>query len=197
MRRRLLVQGIALVALITVLVIGLTQASRNDDSGGDAAKPFDLGTTKRDLAGAPAPLASLYAQSNQVLGGGRKAFDARLATLRGHPVVVNKWASWCLPCRGEFPIFQQVAAERGKQVAFVGLDAKDKTPAAKKFLATRPLPYPSYEDPDQSLSGSLSAPQVAPVTVFIDARGKVAFMHSGQYTSADELTKDIDRYLVR
>jgi cytochrome c biogenesis protein CcmG/thiol:disulfide interchange protein DsbE len=197
MRRRLVVQGIAVVALITVLVIGLTQARGRNGSSGDAAKPFDLGKAKAELADAPKPLASLYAQSNELLGGGMAAFRTRLAGLRGHPVVVNKWASWCLPCRAEFPIFQQVATAHGTRVAFVGLDAKDKDPAAKKFLAQRPLPYPSYADPDQSLSRSLSAPEVAPVTIFLDKRGEMAFMHSGQYTSAADLTKDIDRYLLR
>lgn len=197
MRRRLVLQGIAVVALVTVLVIGLTQARGHNGSNGDAAKPFDLGTAKAQLADAPKPLASLYSQSNQLLGGGIAAFRTRLAGLRGHPVVVNKWASWCLPCRAEFPIFQQVATARGTRVGFVGLDAKDKDPAAKRFLAQRPLPYPSYTDPDQSLARSLSAPEVAPVTVFIGKDGKTEFMHSGQYTSAADLTKDIDRYLLR
>ena len=128
---------VAAAALIVVLVIGLTQAGGQGDGGGGAAKRFDLPAAQAKLAGAPATLAGLYAQSNQLLSGGAKAFDRRLATLEGHPVVINKWASWCRPCRAEFPIFEQVATARGKQVAFVGLNGKDKAPAADKKRAPK------------------------------------------------------------
>jgi cytochrome c biogenesis protein CcmG/thiol:disulfide interchange protein DsbE len=195
---RRLLPLIGALALVAVIVIGLSQAGGK--SGGEAAKapPFDLRASLRTLSRPPrppAPLGRLHRQANTLLGGGTAAFRARLRALRGHPVVVNKWASWCSPCRAEFPVFQQVATARGRQVAFLGLDANDKAPAAKGFLSARPLPYPSYEDPGQKLSRTLDAPDVAPVTVFLDARGRTAFIHSGQYTSARQLSGDIDRYL--
>jgi cytochrome c biogenesis protein CcmG/thiol:disulfide interchange protein DsbE len=195
---RRLLPWIAAVALVAVVAIGLSQAGGKN--GGQAAKspPFDLRASLRTLAEpprAPAPLRRLHAQANTLLDGDGAAFQARLRSLRGHPVVVNKWASWCSPCRAEFPVFQQVATQRGKQVAFLGLDANDKAPAAEKFLAARPLPYPSFQDPGQKLSRTLKAPDVAPVTVFLDAQGRTAFIHSGQYTSARQLSGDIDRYL--
>jgi thiol-disulfide isomerase/thioredoxin len=196
MRRRV-VSFAAALAVVAAVVVGLTQA--NGEQGGQAAKaaPFHLRAALAKLRGAPAPLAGLHAQANRLLAGGKPALVRRLRALRGHPVVVNKWASWCTPCRAEFPIFEQVATERGRRVAFLGLDAQDKAPAARRFLAARPLPYPSYADPDQSLSRTLRAPDVAPVTVFLDARGRTAFIHSGQYTSARQLSADIDRYLRR
>jgi cytochrome c biogenesis protein CcmG/thiol:disulfide interchange protein DsbE len=192
MRRLLLALGT--VALVAVVVIGLGQAS-----GGDEAEPtparFDLEQATRELAGAPAPLAALHEQSNALLDGGPKAFERRLAQLEGHPAVINKWASWCRPCRAEFPIFQQVATERGKEVAFLGLNAEDKRPAAEGFLRERPLPYPSYEDPDEEIAKELEAPKYFPMTVFVDATGKTAFIKAGEYTSRAELEADIDRYL--
>jgi cytochrome c biogenesis protein CcmG, thiol:disulfide interchange protein DsbE len=190
MRRGLWI--LAGIALVAVLVIGLTQA------GGKAprtpAQHFDLGTAQRKLAGAPKPLAGLYAQANQLLGG-PAAFERRLLTLRGHPVVVNKWASWCRPCRAEFPVFQRVAAARGTAIAFLGLNGKDKAPAARTFLAAEPLPYPSYQDPDEVVAGRLEIPSYYPMTVFLDAHGKTRFIHTGEYTSEAQLTRDIDRYL--
>jgi thiol-disulfide isomerase/thioredoxin len=192
--RRLLWIAAAL-ALAAVLVIGLTQAGGSKPKGAAAERPFDLGAAKRRLAGAPAPLAALHAQSNALLPGGRKAFTTRLRALRGHPVVVNKWASWCGPCRAEFPHFEAVATDRGKEVAFLGVNGTDKTPAARKFLAARPLPFPSYEDPDEAIARELEVPTNYPATVFIDARGRTEFIHQGQYTSAAELSSDIDRYL--
>src|SRR5438093_8486581 len=118
-------------------------------SGGGDAKAPDY---ERALAGAPRSLAALYDQANQLLPGGSGAFQKRLAELRGHPVVVNKWASWCGPCREEMPWFQRQAAERGKRIAFIGVDSKDSDAAAKQFLNEFPVPYPSYTDPGQDIA---------------------------------------------
>ena len=192
MRRALFL--LAAAALAAVVVIGLTQAggSTGTASGGR----FDLATAKRQLQGAPAPLAALHDQSNQLLEGGTSAFDSRLAALRGHPVVINKWASWCGPCRAELPILQQVSTEHGKQIAFVGVNARDKRPAAEQFAAQFPVPYPSYEDPGEKIASRLKAPANFPVTVFLDASGKTVFIHQGGYRSAADLNADIEKYLT-
>jgi thiol-disulfide isomerase/thioredoxin len=191
---RRLLPFLAAAALVVVLVVGLTQAG-GDSPEQPEAPPFDLAEAQQELAGAPAPLAALHAQSNELLDGGTKAFEQRIDDLKGHPAVVNKWASWCGPCRAEFPIFQQVATDRGKEIAFLGVNSKDKRPAAERFLAERPLPFPSYEDPDDRIASEIDAAKVAPVTVFIDDRGEIAFVHTGEYRAADELEADIDRYL--
>lgn len=183
------------IALVAVLVIGLTQAGGKNDDNAATAPKFDVKAAQAKLAGAPAPLAALYKQPSQILEGGTSAFEKRVAQLKGHPAVVNKWASWCRPCRAEFPVFQQVATERGKQVAFLGVNGSDKLPAAQKFLAQRPLPYPSYEDPDEKIARKLKVPKFYPMTVFLDAKGNTAFIKSGEYTSRAELEADIDKYL--
>ena len=191
--RRLLVPLLA-VALIAVLVIGLTQAGSKSDEPESAPK-FDLQAAQRQLEGSPPKLAALHEQSSTLLDGGAKAFDRRIAQLEGHPAVINKWASWCRPCRAEFPIFQRVATEHGKEIAFVGVNAGDKRPAAERFLDERPLPYPSYEDPDEEIAKDLEAPKYFPMTVFVGADGKTAFIKAGEYRSRAELEADIDRYL--
>jgi cytochrome c biogenesis protein CcmG, thiol:disulfide interchange protein DsbE len=185
----------AAIALVAVVVIGLTQAGSKAPSEGAAAKPFDAARAQRKLSAAPGALGKLYAQSNQLVSGGKPAFEQRLRALRGTPVVINKWASWCRPCRAEFPIFERVATARGSSVAFIGLNGKDKAPAAKKFLAAEPLPYPSYEDPNEDIARALEAPSYYPTTVFLDKRGKMAFIHTGEYASEAQLTADIKRYL--
>ncbi len=192
--RRLLWPFLGIV-LIAVLVIGLTQAGGTSGDDATTAPKFDLQAAQAKLEGAPAPLAALYAQPSKILEGGTTAFEKRVAALKGHPAVVNKWASWCRPCRAEFPIFQQVATERGKRVAFLGVNGADKLPAAQKFLAQRPLPYPSYEDPDEKIAQKLRVAKFFPMTVFLDAKGRTAFIKSGEYTSRSELEADIDKYL--
>jgi cytochrome c biogenesis protein CcmG/thiol:disulfide interchange protein DsbE len=191
MRRALLL--LAAVVLVVVLVIGLTHAGGS--GGQQQAARFDLPAAKRELAGAPAPLAALHAQANELIGGGKAAFEQRLDGLEGHPVVINKWASWCGPCQAEFPIFESVGTERGKEVAFIGLNAGDKDPAARRFLARRPLPFPSYTDPGEDIAQELDAPKNYPMTVFVDGSGKTAYIHSGPYRSDAQLDADVDRYL--
>jgi cytochrome c biogenesis protein CcmG, thiol:disulfide interchange protein DsbE len=182
------------IALVVVLVIGLTQAGGKSERPSGTAR-FDVKAATAKLADAPAPLASLYRQPSALLAGGKAAFEKRVTSLKGHPAVVNKWASWCRPCRAEFPVFQRVAAERGKEVAFLGINGTDKRPAAERFLAERPLPYPSYEDPHEDIAQGRKAAKYYPMTLFIDERGKTAFIHTGEYTTTAQLNADIDRYL--
>jgi cytochrome c biogenesis protein CcmG/thiol:disulfide interchange protein DsbE len=191
MRRLLVVLGVLL--LTGVLVVGLRQAGGNDEA--EVARPFDLEAARAQLRGSPAPLAALHRESGRLLDGGPSAFEARLRRLRGHPVVINKWASWCNPCRAEFPALQRVATDRGREVAFVGLNSGDSRRPAQRFLAAFPTPYPSYVDPDEDIARVIEAPANYPVTVFLDAQGKPAFIHQGAYRSAADIEADIDRYL--
>jgi cytochrome c biogenesis protein CcmG, thiol:disulfide interchange protein DsbE len=183
------------LVLTAVLVVGLLQASGREDGSPAPSEPFELQAARDELAGSPAPLAALHDQSAQLLDGGVPAFEKRLSALKGTPVVINKWASWCNPCRAEFPVFQQLGTERGREVAFLGLNSGDSTEPARKFLAEYPVPFPSYVDPDEKIARKIKAPANYPVTLFVDARGKTAFIHQGGYTSTEQLQADIDRYL--
>jgi cytochrome c biogenesis protein CcmG, thiol:disulfide interchange protein DsbE len=192
MRRAVI--GISALVLVGVVVLGLTQAGGKGTSAATARR-FDLQAARARLQGAPPPLAALYDQPSALLPGGRDAFAKRLRGLRGHPVVINKWASWCGPCRAEFPLFQSLSTEQGRRVAFLGVDARDKRPAAARFLGQFPLPYPSYEDPGEAIARSLKAPQNFPITIFVDAKGRTTFIHQGGYTSEAALAADVSRHL--
>jgi cytochrome c biogenesis protein CcmG/thiol:disulfide interchange protein DsbE len=182
------------LALVAVLAIGLTQAG-GGDSGAASRPAFDLAKAQRELAGAPAPLAALHDQSAQILGGGPSAFRRRMAELKGHPVVVNKWASWCAPCRTEFPFFQSQATAKGKRVAFLGLNAGDSRDPARRFLRATPLPFPSYRDPKEAIAKTIRAPANYPITVFFDERGTLVYAHQGGYRREADLAADLKRYL--
>jgi cytochrome c biogenesis protein CcmG, thiol:disulfide interchange protein DsbE len=148
----------------------------------------------RSLAGSPPPLVALHRDANRLLGGGPGALRARLRGLRGHPVVVNKWASWCGPCRAEFPFFQRLSVELGRSVAFIGVNSNDSDGDARAFLRRYPVSYPSYSDPDQKVAKVFAGPLGFPSTAFYDAAGKLTFVHQGEYASEAKLREDIRRY---
>jgi cytochrome c biogenesis protein CcmG/thiol:disulfide interchange protein DsbE len=149
----------------------------------------------RALAGAPPPLAALYEQANRLLPGGLDAYEERLAALHGHPVVVNVWASWCGPCRFEFPHFQKAAAKYGKRVAFLGVDSQDADEEAARFLREEPLPYPSYKDPDEEIGDELGTSGL-PATAFYNRRGELVFLQHKPYVEDGEIDADIERYAL-
>jgi cytochrome c biogenesis protein CcmG/thiol:disulfide interchange protein DsbE len=111
-------------------------------------------------------------------------------------VVVNVWASWCGPCRFEFPHFQQAAADFGKRVAFLGVDKQDSDDAASTFLEEAPVPYPSYTDPDEEIADALGASLGLPDTAFYDRQGKLVYLKQGPYSDEAELRGDIERYAL-
>ena len=167
-------------------------------AGCGTSNPPSAAPSKTALAkafqGSPAKLELLHAQANQLLGGSKSDFESRLTQLHGLPVVVNKWASWCAPCRGEFPVFQQVVLHVGNKVAFLGLDGQDNDGDARKFLRSFPVSYPSYKDPDLKIASSIEAGVAFPTTIFFSPTGKLIYAHPGPYTKESDLLADIRRY---
>jgi cytochrome c biogenesis protein CcmG/thiol:disulfide interchange protein DsbE len=147
-------------------------------------------------AGAPPKLAKLNDQANRLLDGGLPAFQARLRELRGYPVVVNMWGSWCPPCRAEFPYLQKQALKHGAEVAFLGINSQDPESAAREFLEEYPVPFPSYKDPDLKLAAEIAGAVAFPITVFYDKRGRKAYVHQGGYATEAKLAEDIERYAL-
>ena len=122
-------------------------------------------STRRSRASrdAPPPLAALHAQHSQLLDGGTEAFEARLEELRGFPVVVNKWGSWCSPCRAGVPALPaRRPRDYGQAVAFLGIDGGDNEDEAQEFLERDPGPFPSYFDPRGTVSQDAGVPGGAP-----------------------------------
>jgi cytochrome c biogenesis protein CcmG/thiol:disulfide interchange protein DsbE len=184
------------VAVLAVLVIGLVQLSGSSTTPQTAPSKLTLAQMGARLAGSPAPLAALHAQANEILPGGLGALRARLAQLRGRPVVINKWASWCQPCRSEFGAFQRVAVSQGRVVAFIGIDSGDSSHAdALAFLRSFPVSYPSYYDQGGQAGAAITDSTFTPVTVFYDRRGR-QYIHQGPYPTAARLEQDVRRYAL-
>jgi cytochrome c biogenesis protein CcmG, thiol:disulfide interchange protein DsbE len=182
----------AAIALVVAVVIGINDASDSGDSsaGNPEAAAVDY---EQALADAPPALAKLYDQGDALLQGGVDELQRQLDALRGHPVVVNAWASWCGPCRFEFPFFQEVAAQYGERVAFLGVDSYDSDAAAETFLDELPLPYPSVTDPDRDVWGEWDI-RGLPATAFYDSKGERVYVRPGPYENAEDLIADVERY---
>jgi cytochrome c biogenesis protein CcmG/thiol:disulfide interchange protein DsbE len=109
----------------------------------------------------------------------------RLADLRGRPVIVNFWASWCGPCVDEFPLLKSaLAAHQGDQLAVVGIVFGDRSEAARDFMDRLGATWPAVMDPGDEIATryGIFAP---PDSFFIDRDGVVVGRQLGQLRAAD------------
>jgi thiol-disulfide isomerase/thioredoxin len=185
---------VRLIALFGAVLPVLALAACGSDDPRSAATAADY---EQALADAPPRLARLYSRPNELVDGGPREFQRALRGLRGHPVVVNKWASWCGPCRFEFPFFQRQVKKRGTRIAFLAVDSEDAREEARDFLDEFPVPYPSFFDPHNEIAKLLGLERNFPTTTFYDASGELVYTKPGGYASEAALEDDIREYSVK
>jgi thiol-disulfide isomerase/thioredoxin len=194
MKPKSLLIAAATALVVVLLAIGLLQLGRSPQA--TAPSTLTPAQMRARLAGSPPVLAALHAQADEILSGGLPALRARLARLRGTPVVINKWASWCEPCRAEFGVFQRASVSLGREVAFIGIDSGEASRAnALAFLRSFPVSYPSYYDQSGQVGLAITDSAFTPVTVFYNRRGGL-FIHQGPYPSVAKLEQDVRRYAL-
>lgn len=134
--------------------------------------------------------------SARLLDGGTRAFEARLDELRGKPVVVNQWASWCNPCRREFPYLRDQAKKRRGSVAFLGVNSRDNRQDAEEFLGANPTGFEHFYDEDATIARVFGGGRAWPTTAFYDRGGELVYTRQGAYADEEQLEQDIRRYAL-
>ncbi len=117
--------------------------------------------------------------------------DERLSPreLRGYPVVMNFWASWCGPCKAEAPRLTSAAREHAGEVVFLGLDVQDFESDARRFLERYDTNYVSVRDGGDSTYSDYGLTGL-PETYFLDRRGRVVAHWVGEI-SEEELAAGV------
>lgn len=183
-------KNVSISLLVVAALAGALAACGGSDSPKRAATAAHTTAPRGDA------LARNRADANTLAGEGTGALEARLAALRGHPVVVNQWASWCGPCRFEFPFFAAAVEKHGARVAFVGLDSSDGRDAAQRFIDEQPPGFASIFDGDGDAAREIGGGRVMPTTLFIGRDGRTVHKKLGGYAKAADLDADIRRYAL-
>ncbi len=185
-------------AILSAIVLAGCSDSAQSGAGetqpaSTAAAPAAPATAAKAPADAAGRLAANVERAGAVIDGD---IERTLNALKGVPVVVKQWASWCPQCDQEFPYFQELAGTYKTKVAFVGLNARDSRADAEAYSAEKALKFPSIYDSDGAQSLAVGAGRSWPTTVFFDAKGNRTAVRPGAFASLEELDDYIRRYAL-
>jgi thiol-disulfide isomerase/thioredoxin len=113
----------------------------------------------------------------------------------GRPTLINYWASWCGPCRAELPLLNSFTAQQGGNGIHVVGIALEEADAARAFLASVPVGYPTFWEAPSSRDSSVrlgNTHGVLPYTVLVDAQGRIRARRVGAFTDVADLRAWLD-----
>ncbi|HEX3425342.1 MAG TPA: TlpA disulfide reductase family protein [Acidimicrobiales bacterium] len=116
-----------------------------------------------------------------------------LSSYRGHPVILNFWASWCIPCRAEFPVLKQLLG-RDPRVVVLGVVFNDTDGPALAFMRQMGATWPGVRDPKSQIADAydVHAKPGIPVSVLVDTTGRIVDRRYGGLTSVGDAVAFVD-----
>lgn len=109
--------------------------------------------------------------------------ETTLSALRGKPIILNFWATWCGPCRAEMPALQATYERYGENLLVVGVDQGEERAVVEKFLNELGITFPVLMDGDMTVGREYRILGL-PTTFFIDSQGIIRRVHAGEINSA-------------
>ena len=159
--RRAVIVFVPALAFIGLLAYGLTASAPKKVSEGERLPEFELERLDED---------------------GVLTND----DLEGSPLVINFWASWCIPCKEEAALLQRTYEEyKDEGVVFLGVNIKDSNVGAREFIEEYGITYPNVSDPGEDLARELGVKGI-PETFFIDAGGVFVGTAAGQRQAQEQ-----------
>jgi len=195
----LVVAAAALVLLLAAT--GCTSTGRSTTVADTSARstvptaPTHAAPCPTSRADAGAVVGGLPGVTLACLDPGTGPEQVRLAGLRGRPLVLNLWGSWCVPCRTELPVLAAAARTAGPTLRFLGVDVEDDAASARDFVGAIGVPYNSVVDPEGTTRAALRWSAGLPVTVFYASDGREVGRHVGPMRDRAELDALVHRYL--
>jgi cytochrome c biogenesis protein CcmG, thiol:disulfide interchange protein DsbE len=169
LRRRVRSVLLVVTALAGLAVIGVLTVAVADGGSGHGSRP------KAPVAAQPFTLAALGSADRQV----------SLAAYAGRPVIVNFFASWCVPCQHETPLLAGFFAAHHGQIQVIGIDSNDATAAALKFVRAEHVGYPVGADPFPAKAATSYGVLALPQTFFLNGRHQIVRHIAGQVTAKE------------
>jgi cytochrome c biogenesis protein CcmG/thiol:disulfide interchange protein DsbE len=186
-RRRTIVAivvGVGVAAVIVLLVVGLLNrgvGDRIDDALADGERPE-----------APSVSLPLLVDHPDL---GPEGTEVTLEQFQGQPVIVNFWASWCVPCRTEAPVLEGIWDDyKDRGVVVLGVDTQDLTDNAREFIDEVGMTYPSVRDGTDGTERDFEVTGV-PETFVVDRDGLIALHFRGPVENPAQITTALEQVL--
>lgn len=164
------------IGVVLVIGVGWIVFSRNY-VGGSLSTGNTEALDPAPVAGHPAPDFELVSVKGETI---------RLSDYQGQPVIVNFWATWCGPCRAEFPEFQQAAVDNADKLVIIGVNntSADQADLVPGFLDEFGITFPIVLDTEDGATAKAYRLIGMPTTVFIDSNGIVNEVFTGPLNKA-------------